>query len=297
MSSLRQEIPRACSESSPRRKPLISRLISLAPLANARILRPIKTPATVTLHDQPKLSVLIPAYNEEELIRGVIDSVHASFSAVGFKAYEVVVCDNNSTDRTAVIAEEAGARLVFEPHNQIAKARNAAATQARGEWLIFLDGDTFLNPKLLQVTIEALQAGRICAGGAVVSFDRPDSGLITRALTRFWNTISARLGVAAGSYVYCLRAAWADVGGFDEQVYAGEELFFSRKLKRWAKKHGMRFHVFASHPVITSARKLDWYGQGELLRRFLRMVIQPNAIKRREACGLWYERPSPKAEK
>jgi glycosyltransferase involved in cell wall biosynthesis len=247
--------------------------------------------------ESPKLSVLIPAYNEEELIRCVVDSVHASFTSVGFDAYEVIVCDNNSTDRTAEIAADAGARVVFEPHNQIARARNAAASQARGEWLIFLDGDTFLNPKLLQVTIDAFRSGSICAGGAVVAFDRPHSGIVTRALTRFWNLISSRLGVAAGSFVFCLRAAWAEVGGFEEAVYAGEELFFSRKLKRWAKIHGQRFHVFATSPVITSARKLEWYGQWELLRRFLWIVVQPQAIRHREACGLWYKRPSPKPEK
>ena len=55
---------------------------------------------------------------------------------------ELIVCDNNSTDRTAEIARNAGARVVFEPVNQIARARNRGAAAATGDWLIFVDADS-----------------------------------------------------------------------------------------------------------------------------------------------------------
>src|SRR5436189_280616 len=87
----------------------------------------------------PKVSVLIPAYNEEAFLARVIESVHHSFAATPDHSYEIIVCDNASTDKTAEIAAAHGARVVFEPHNQIAKARNTAAKAARGTWLIFLD--------------------------------------------------------------------------------------------------------------------------------------------------------------
>ncbi|MEI8342939.1 MAG: glycosyltransferase, partial [Verrucomicrobiota bacterium] len=54
----------------------------------------------------PEISILIPAFNEEKLIGGVIDSVHQSFSAIASRRYEIIVCDNNSTDRTPEIARE-----------------------------------------------------------------------------------------------------------------------------------------------------------------------------------------------
>jgi hypothetical protein len=81
------------------------------------------------------------------------------------------------------------------------------------------------------------------------------------------------------------------VGGFEESVYAGEELFFSRKLKQWGRKRGLRFVVITQTPVVTSARKMQWYGPGQLLRHFL-LLSWPGALQRREACGLWYERPA-----
>ncbi len=100
----------------------------------------------------PVLSLLIPAYNEERLLPAVIDRVRACFDAVGFAAYEIVVCDNNSTDATADVARAKGARVVHEPHNQISRARNTAARGASGKWLVFLDADTLLPPELLRAT-------------------------------------------------------------------------------------------------------------------------------------------------
>src|SRR5688572_28136620 len=97
----------------------------------------------------PDVSVLIPAYNEQAFIGRVIESVHQSFASIPERSYEIIVCDNNSTDRTAELAAANGAKVVFEPHNQIARARNAAARAANGNWFIFLDADTLLNPQLL----------------------------------------------------------------------------------------------------------------------------------------------------
>src|SRR5438552_1193720 len=119
----------------------------------------------------PIISILIPAYNEEALIERVVDSVHASFSALSRRSYEVIVCDNNSTDRTAELAMSKQARVVFESHNQISRARNAAANAAKGEWFIFLDADTFLTPGVLEKTIECFESGKIAGGGSVLKFD------------------------------------------------------------------------------------------------------------------------------
>ncbi len=79
-----------------------------------------------------KISVVIPCYNEEEGIARVIPSLPTSVD-------EVIVVDNNSTDKTAQIAEGFGARVVFEPINQISRARNSGARAADGRYLVFLD--------------------------------------------------------------------------------------------------------------------------------------------------------------
>jgi glycosyltransferase involved in cell wall biosynthesis len=244
--------------------------------------------------ESPQISVLIPAYNEERLIGPVLEQVQASFaSAGGGLSYEIIVCDNHSTDGTAAVARAHGAQVVYEPHNQIARARNTAAKAARAPWLIFLDADTFLSPELLGETLRLLTAGKVCAGGAVLRFSTPQTGRFASGLTGFWNWISPRFKLAAGSYVFCWRAAWEDVGGFDERVYAGEELVFSRRLNQWARARRLRFEVLTKTPAVTSARKLEWYGRWQLLWRMV-LLIRPGALRDRGQCALWYTRPADK---
>ena len=238
----------------------------------------------------PEISVLIPAYNEERLIASVLDSVRLSFAAIPPRSFEIIVCDNNSSDRTAAIATENGAIVVPEPHNQIARARNTAAKSARGKWLIFLDADTFLNPGALQDTIAALESGSVCGGGSVMQFDGRPLQLFALLLWRTWTTVSVLFRLAAGSYLFCLRDAWVETGGFDETVYAGEELFFSEIIKAWGKERRLKFKVLTKAPVLTSSRKMEWYGQWELFYWVLRMSM-PGAIRSRERCNLWYVRP------
>jgi len=242
---------------------------------------------------RPRFSVIIPAYNEERLLPRTIASIRESFAAVGESSFEIVVCDNNSTDRTGRVAEESGAKVVFEPHNQISRARNAAAERSEGEWLLFVDADTSLNADLLAATLKRIAAGGLCGGGSTLRFDRTDFGAIPTALIWLWNKISVTLNLAAGSYLFCLRYAWEEVGGFDERVYAGEELYFSRRLKLWGRARQLRFKILQDAPIVTSARKMDWYGQWELLRHII-LLSRPGAHKRQESCGLWYVRPPEK---
>ena len=238
----------------------------------------------------PVVSLLIPAYNEEVLLPSVLERVRESFAAIGFGAYEIVVCDNHSTDRTGEVARAHGAKVVYEEHNQIAKARNTAARGASAPWLIFLDADTLLSPPLLRQTLDCFEGGVVCAGGAGLRFDLPNIGPFASGMTWVWNRLSRGLGLAAGSYVFCYRQAWEECGGFDERVYAGEELFFSHRLKQWARKRKKRFRILTDHPVVTSARKVEWYGQWGLLWHCL-LMMRPGAVKSREACALWYARP------
>src|ERR1043165_7548987 len=73
-----------------------------------------------------KISFVIPAFNEERLIGETLRHVKQGAEALENRgcSCEIIVCDNNSKDRTAEIARAAGATVVFEPINQIARARN-----------------------------------------------------------------------------------------------------------------------------------------------------------------------------
>ena len=106
-----------------------------------------------------------------------------------------------------------------------------------------------------------------------------DSSLVATLLAR-------RSGVKLRTFTI----GYGDDSEFDETVYAGEEIFFSQRLKQWARKHRMKFKILTASPVVTSARKMEWYDSWQLLGCVLRMMI-PGAMKRRESGGLWYSRP------
>src|SRR5437867_847416 len=95
----------------------------------------------------PRYSLIIPAYNEERLLGRLLDSVDAARATYGGgDAVEVIVADNASTDRTAVIAAMRGCRVIAVEKRVIAAARNAGARAARGEFLAFVDADAQVHP-------------------------------------------------------------------------------------------------------------------------------------------------------
>lgn len=106
-----------------------------------------------------------------------------------------------------------------------------------------------------------------------------------------WNTISRLTQCAAGGYLFCVREAFADLGGFDERLYASEELQFSRALRHWGWRRGRRL-VILDGPAVTSPRKLEWFSRRDMFLHFAAMVRNPRWRRSRESCSMWYERPS-----
>jgi glycosyltransferase involved in cell wall biosynthesis len=238
----------------------------------------------------PDYSIVLPAYNEEALLPATLGALREAMAAVPLRG-EVVVCDNNSTDRTASAARAAGARVVFEPVNQISRARNAGARAARGRFLVFVDADTLVPAPLLRDALLALASGHACGGGAAVEME----GVTTAAARRMvwlWNAVSRGRRLAAGSFVFARRDAFDAVGGFSERVYASEEIWLSRAVKRWGRKRGMPFLILRDHPVVTSGRKARWYPTPVILAVAVGILVCPLLLRSRRFCWLWYHRPA-----
>lgn len=235
-------------------------------------------------------SIVIPAWNEEAYLPKTLTAVMAVVQKIeeqGVHHGEVIVVDNNSTDTTAAVAAKFQVKLVFEPVNQIARARNTGASVAAGEALIFLDADSQCSEHLLSVVLDKLSGNSVAGGGSIIAPDTPVSVSAQRGIS-FWNWLSIKARLAAGCFVYCRADAFNDIGGFSDRVYAGEEIFLSRQLKRWAKRHKMTFDIATIDPVITSARKLQWYSSAQILRQMLLMFI-PGAVFSKRLCKTWYD--------
>jgi len=237
-----------------------------------------------------KISVIVPAFNEEKLIAASLSVILAamnSFSQRGWTA-EMIVCDNNSTDATADLARAAGAEVVFEPVNQIARARNTGAAAATGDWFIFVDADSHPTPELFAEVAQQIEAGRCLAGGCTVRLD--ERHFLADCATGTWNILSRIRRWVAGSFIFCERSAFDAVGGFSQELFASEEIDFSKKLNKLAREQSREVVILYRHPVLTSARKIRLYSRGEWFGFMRKAVFRPRqTITSREACAPWYD--------
>ena len=116
-------------------------------------------------------AVALTAYNDEDSIASAVRD---------FREHplvdRVIVVSNNSTDRTAELSRKAGARVVFEPVNQIARARNAGARAATGDWLLFVDADSHPCGELFADLARSMESQRFLGDGfGFIQGNRPDN--------------------------------------------------------------------------------------------------------------------------
>lgn len=240
----------------------------------------------------PAISIIVPAFNEEKLLAASLRAVKAAaeraFTPVGL-SWELVVCDNNSTDHTGEIARAEGATVVFEPVNQIGRARNTGAAAASGEWLLFIDADSQPSAELLADAAELTRRSDVLLAGATIALD--EGSLMFRFACGVWNTVSRLRRLVAGSFILVRAAAFREVGGFDLKFFAGEELDLALRLQKTVGRRDRRRTVILHrHPIRTSARKLRLYGKGEMLRFFVKSIFRPRkTTSTREDCAMWYD--------
>src|SRR5919204_1384510 len=113
------------------------------------------------------ISFIVPAYNEEAELPGTLPAIHSA--TIGYE-YEIVLVNDGSTDATAAIGEQFGARVISIERRQIAAARNAGARAARGDTFIFVDADTRIRPEHVRGGMDALENG-FAGGGCRLDFD------------------------------------------------------------------------------------------------------------------------------
>jgi len=232
--------------------------------------------------------VIIPAYNEERYIGDTLESVKQAikeYQKGHGSAVEVIVVNNNSSDRTEDVAHARGAQVVFERRNQISAARNAGARAARGEILVFLDADDHMSPNFLSLVDEAMGSEEYIGGGAGILWDKRSIWIaffngLGNCLRRFFGVSNALL--------FTFRETFDKIGGFDERYYAGEDMKFAVDLRRLGKKEGKKFCVVKDGPVLKSTRKFDRYGGVMIMLGFFMFLFNPWLVKSKKACFFWY---------
>jgi cellulose synthase/poly-beta-1,6-N-acetylglucosamine synthase-like glycosyltransferase len=226
------------------------------------------------------ISFVIPAHDEEVLLGATLRALHAATRGLG-EPTEVIVVDDASTDRTADVAREHGARVVPVACRQISGARNAGAGAAMGDLLVFVDADTIVGADVVQAAVAAMRAGA-AGGGCAFRFDGrvPLWGrLLATTTVRLYRAAD----LASGCFLFCTRAAFLAAGGFDESLFGAEEMSMSRRVRRQGR------FVVLRETVTTSGRKLRAYSGRESLRILARLVLGGRrAMRQRDGLDVWY---------
>lgn len=208
---------------------------------------------------EPRISVIVPAHNEGRVLPRLLASLQSARDAHahGPAAVEVIVADNASTDETAQVAAAHGCRVASVEKRCIGAARNGGAAIARGSVLAFVDADTVVHVRTLDAVLAALADARVVGGATGVTLERWSLGL---ALTygmmvpMVWAT-----GMDTG-VVFCRRADFEALGGYDESRLAAEDVDFLWRLRRLGARRGQRLRRLRHCKAIASTRKFDRYG-------------------------------------
>ena len=210
-----------------------------------------------------KLSVIIPAYNEEQCLPETLQQIGKALSTAGCHS-EIIVVNNDSQDGTKQAAEVFGATVVFEKEHNISKVRNTGVEHSTGDVLIFIDADTLVPDTLFQEITAAMEDQK-CFGGAVaVEWGELERKWMKFYLLggKFWTTV---LNMKQGAAHFCRRVVFEKLEGYDRTIFMGEDIEFYWRLSKFARLNRGHLYFIEQPAVITSARRFDKMSLGKTL--------------------------------
>jgi glycosyltransferase involved in cell wall biosynthesis len=178
-----------------------------------------------------RISVVIPAYNAARFLPRCLKSVFAQT----LQPAEVIVVDDGSTDNTAALAAELGARVIHRENGGLSAARNTGIQNASCAWVALLDADDLWMPDKLERQAACIQSDTVLVYGGIRFFD--DNGIrgvnpaiapdVARQRLRYCNPIPC-------TYIVRREALLQD-GGYREDIRACEDWEMLVRLQRMGK--------------------------------------------------------------
>jgi glycosyltransferase involved in cell wall biosynthesis len=189
------------------------------------------------MRKNPKISVVIPAFNEEKFLPKCLESLKNQ----DFKNFEVIVVDNNSTDKTAQITKEFGSILLSEKKQGVAFARQKGFLKARGKIIASTDADTILPQNWLSRIFEEFKKDKnlVAFGGSCIFCSGPLSAkLAARYLLSLLLLLDKKFfgGWSLMGCNFALRkGAFLKIGGFNTNLKLNEDIEISYRLRKIGK--------------------------------------------------------------
>jgi glycosyltransferase involved in cell wall biosynthesis len=209
-----------------------------------------------------KLSVIIPAHDEERVIAGTLRAIDAQRPRV----HEVIVVCNGCRDNTAACARAAGARVVVTQRSGVSLARNLGARHATGDTLLFVDADVRLEPGLTAAIGAAAPTRRMTVGTVRVVPDCRRYALHYAVAAVMIRSLRA----ASNGLIFCSAPLFATAAGFPEGIQVGEDNMFMRRARHTP---GVRYRFIQRPAAVSDTRRLRRWGSLRLLFIWLRAVV------------------------
>jgi glycosyltransferase involved in cell wall biosynthesis len=233
--------------------------------------------------EYPMVSVIIPARNEEQYLGLCLKSVLQIDYPEDL--IEVIVVDNNSTDRTADVAAEYGAKVIYSKALTIAAVRNEGARHARGEILAFIDADIVVDRDWLKKAVVHFERDGIGAVGSRPVMGEPSTlTLVEKLWDRMVHPPVSPLRMVRylpTSNLVVKAKYFHSVGGFDEEMETCEDPEFGFRLSRVAgiiDDRSIRVtHLRNPKNFMEFFWKMYWHGKG-LLKGLFRYSGNPAAL-------------------
>jgi GT2 family glycosyltransferase len=178
--------------------------------------------------ERPVLSFVVPVRNDAENLRRCLASIRASSAST---ACEIIVLDNGSTDDSARVANDAGARAFVIAEGSVADLRNSAARLARADLLAFVDADHEIDPGWTSGALELMRDPSVAAAGC--QYRAPSAGTwVQRMYDRLRRHEPGCRDVdwlPSGNLVV-RKSAFDSIGGFDTSLETCEDVDFCQRL-------------------------------------------------------------------
>ncbi len=198
---------------------------------------------------KPLISVVIPAHNEEKYLAETLEALQRQT----YPYFEVLVVANGCTDRTVEVAQDKCDRLIVFPERDLGKARNSGAAKARGDLLVFLDADTRLEARALQVIAERFTPA--CSSATIKG--RPDNPRLSYSVFYAFKNLLHRSGLHCGSsgVISCWRDQFKECGGFDPRLQVRENSELICRLRQFGP-----YRFIGDALAVTSMRRYEKTG-------------------------------------
>lgn len=222
------------------------------------------------------ISIIVCTYNRDYILKDCLESLLNQ--SVDKNMYEIIVVNNNSTDKTQEIAENyakenANFRVVVESQQGLSYARNRGFREAKFDWVFYMDDDAKASPDMIQEALKMIsEYDYVVVSGAIKPWYRnsvkPKWLSDKFGESTFYDESIGRLrtGKLQGGCSLFLKRVLESIGGFPlhlgmagNKIAYGEETYVQNKLEEFGYKLGYNQDLYIEHLVPEYKQTMWWH--------------------------------------